>query len=500
MPSKLAFAVTTLTAALALGLAFPPRARADDDHEPRDAGVPPPRSLEPPGDEEVAPGAERRDEPAPAAPPPAPEVPGEELVEELTYMQHPGLPPAASKIFFSKHRYTISGFAEIAYIHHFGETNRSSGDIELYDTNLYRLTLYGAYRPADWLVLYAEAFAELYQDGFREAHYEVLPEVFADFLLTNPSPEARKTGPHIGPLNLRTGFIQVPIGFINQNDEPIMFYSVNRPEVERLIIPSQWVELGVEAYGKLSRRVEWLLHAFQGVDGEELIGASWIRRGRNPGYELRSPALAAQINVMPVDHLDLSVSGVAMESGGGHRVVLDGRQAETVRANTGIAAGYARYEVANWTFMALGTIGFMSDTGALYELTRNGERGPQVLGERAYGYYFEVGCDILPYFRRAPAIPRHTLLYRSDELRLPLFARYERLDTHAAIDPRLASRLGSDQPIFRSDLDVLTLGLNFRPRRNLVLKANYGIRRNRAQDPRLAREGNLLELGVGVIF
>src|SRR5690606_9298918 len=157
----------------------------------------------------------------------------------------------------------------------------------------------------------------------REAHYEVLPEVFADFLLTNPKDP---DGPHIGPLNVRAGFIQVPIGFINVNDEPITFYSVNRPEVERVIIPSQWVELGVEAYGKLGRRVEWLLHAFQGADGERLLGATWVRRGRNPGYGFKTPAVAAQLNVTPIDHLDLSVSGVAMQSGGGHRVVVDGRE------------------------------------------------------------------------------------------------------------------------------------------------------------------------------
>jgi|GEM_PF-1165720 len=429
-----------------------------------------------------------------------PERKGSELVEELTYAQHPGLPPAASKIFFSKRPWTISGFGELAHIHHFGEKNRASGDIELYDTNLYRFVVYGAYRPTDWLVLYAEGFAEVFQDGFDEVHYEVLPEVFADFLLTNPrDPEARKRGPHIGPLNARVGFIQVPIGYINENDEPIMFYSVNRPEVERLVIPSQWVELGAELYGKLGRHVEWLLHAFQGVDGQELLGATWARRGRNPGYSFSSPAIAAQINVAPLEHLDLSVSGVAMESGGGRHIVVEGRE-QSIQARTGLVSGHVRYELDNWTVMVLAAAGYMADTDQLYELTRRSDRGPQVLGERTYGYYVEVGCDVLPYLRKPSGDPVHSPLYRSDEVQVPIFARYERLDTHADIDATLARRLSPEQPIYRSDLDLITVGVNFKPRRNLVLKADYTFRRNRARGPGLAREGDQLELGLGFIF
>ncbi len=101
----------------------------------------------------------------------------DDLIEELTYEQRAGLPPAASKIFFSKRNWSISGFGEIAHNEYLGEANRTLGDIELYNSNLYRFVLYGAYKPVDWLILYAEVFAEVFQDRQREFEIEVLPEI-----------------------------------------------------------------------------------------------------------------------------------------------------------------------------------------------------------------------------------------------------------------------------------------------------------------------------------
>ncbi|TVQ88950.1 MAG: hypothetical protein EA397_16075 [Deltaproteobacteria bacterium] len=164
----------------------------------------------------------------------------EGLIEELTYIQWPGLPPAASKIYFSERRYAISGFGEISYNHFLGEKNRASGDLEIYNTNLYRFVVYDAYRATPWMVLYAEVF----HDGFNEVDYEFFPEFFVDFVISKP-------------FDVRVGWAQVPIGYVNNDDEPIMFYSVNRPEVERMIIPSPWIELGAQFYGKIGDRASW---------------------------------------------------------------------------------------------------------------------------------------------------------------------------------------------------------------------------------------------------
>jgi hypothetical protein len=411
---------------------------------------------------------------------------GGRFIEELTYEQQPGLPPAASKIFFSERKYAISGFGELAYVQYLGDKNTASEDIELFYTNLYRFVLYGAYRPVKWLVLYAEVFAEFFHDGFQTVDYEFFPEVFMDFLITRG-------------FNLRVGWAQVPIGFINNNDEPIMFYSVNRPEVERLIIPSQWIDLGVMAYGTIAPKLTYMMGVFQGVDGEELLGGTWIRRGRELRFNFRSVSVAGQLNYEPIENLSLSVSGVFTEAGNRAQVDVDGEQ-RRVKAPTGLLSAYARYEIENWTFMVLGAVGWMAETELLFDLTgQRGERA-EVLGATTYGVYFEIGVDILPYFRDGSGDPKRTWLYRTDEFKLPLFVRYERLDTHARVDPALASRLPEGAPIFRSNLDVVTVGVNFNPRKNLVAKVNYQFRRNRQRAAYLPEEGDRLEFGLGFIF
>lgn len=470
---------------LACSLAYATPARAQDPGGPSDQAASPTGNEGTEGETpEADAGATEAD--GPADDDGAPEDGSGRVIEELTYEQQPGLPPAASKIFFSDRKYAISGFGELAYVQYLGDKNTASEDIELFYTNLYRFVLYGAYKPTEWLVLYAEVFAELFHDGFDAVDYELFPEVFVDFLIARP-------------FNLRVGWAQVPIGYVNNNDEPIQFYSVNRPEVERLIIPSQWIDLGVMAYGTLAPNLTYMVGLYQGLDGDDLLGATWIRRGREMRFNFRSVSVAAQLNYEPIDDLSLSVSGVFSEAGNRATVDANGEQ-RRVRAPTGLISAYARYEVENWTFMALGAAGWMADTDLLFQLTGQVGDRAEALGARTYGFYFEVGVDILPYFRKQEGDPRRTWLYRTDEFKLPIFVRYERLDTHSRIDPALAARMPEGTQVFRSNLDVVTVGVNFNPRKNLVLKTNYQFRRNRARAPYLAEEGDRLEFGLGFIF
>ncbi|MFO7721104.1 MAG: hypothetical protein R6W85_11760 [Gillisia sp.] len=149
--------------------------------------------------------------------------------------------------------------------------------------------------------------------------------------------------------------------------------------------------------------------------------------------------------------------------------------------------------------MALGAIGGADNTQGLYEITRQAsiDNIGQVLGKNVYGFYTEVGHDIWPLLNghRTPTNDKNSFFVRSSEIKLPLFIRYERLDTHASIDPGLM-----DYPIFQSDLTAITIGANFNPRRNIVLKTNYQFRNNKAPLSNGAFEGDRFEVGLGFIF
>ena len=72
-------------------------------------------------------------------------VADKKLIEELTYQQQPGLALAASKIFFSEKRYSISGFGEVNYVSHQNGPNVGLGDLEMYFSNLYRVDTHAGF-------------------------------------------------------------------------------------------------------------------------------------------------------------------------------------------------------------------------------------------------------------------------------------------------------------------------------------------------------------------
>lgn len=406
------------------------------------------------------------------------------LIDTLTYEMRAGLPMAASKIYFSDRKFTWSGFGEANYTNFDGPKDRSSADIELYNTNLYRFVSYLAYKPKPWLILYGEVFAEFYQDKGLETDFELFLEAFADILIHES-------------FNVRVGTHQVQIGYVNNNDEPIQFYSVNRPEVERIIIPSQWIDLGIMTYGALAKDLTYTFSVYQGLDPRSYNGGTWIRRGRDDAFRggFNSAILNSQLEYHGVKNTTLNISGLWTRA-------RDLSAASSLRSNTWLASAFVRNEWKNWTFMALGSAGSMGNTAGVYDLTRpvtaeGTFADGQVMGSRVYGWYAEVGYDILPLFRGNTEEKSRVSnrFYKSDQVKLPIFARIERLDTHAEIDASLA-----DLPMFRTDLTALTVGVNFNPRRNIVLKTNYQFRWNAEPMPSGDFEGNRFEVGMGFIF
>jgi len=407
------------------------------------------------------------------------------IIDSLTYQTQTGLPIAASKIYFTDRKFAFSGFGEASFIHYDGPKDRGSQDIELYMTSLYRFVSYLAYKPKPWLVLYGELFFEYFRDEGLESDTELFVEVFADFLL-DPR------------FNVRVGTHQVQIGYVNNHDEPIQFFSVNRPDVERIIIPSQWIDLGIMTYGNIGDDWSWSMSAYQGLNSRNYNGGTWIRRGRDDElrFNFKSVLLNSQISYSGFNNTLINLSGIYTDAGNNQEIMTSG-VTENIVAPTYLLSSFARNEWENFTFMLLGTYGRMNNTDGIYRLTASEqpELG-QVLGKEVFGYYLEVGYDLMPFFRKRDFLTgQPTFYYQPQEVMLPIFVRYEHLNTHASVHPDLA-----DLRRFHSDLRVLTVGANFNPRRNVVLKSNYQFRWNRQPLSTGEIEGNRFEFGFGFIF
>ena len=408
------------------------------------------------------------------------------VIDTLTYEQHMGLPAAASKMYYTDKNWAISGFGESNYNHYLGPKNRDSEDIELYNTQLQRFVLYGAYKPVDWLVVYAEFFAEFMNDGTEETDFEYFPEFFLDFLIDKR-------------FNLRLGTHQPGIGYINNNDEPILFYTVNRPEVERMLIPSQWIDLGAMTYGQVGDDFKWSASLYQGLDAENLNGSTWMRRGRDKAlrFNLDSYLLNTKLLYSGIKNTELSLNGFYSPVGLGNTVEING-ELQDVKANTFLTSAYARYNHNNLSLMALGVYGQTANTEQLFHLTANSEIGPQVIGKEVWGFYKEISYDILPllgFKKDKPDAKEPNFFFNRREMKLPIFARLERLDTHSSIEQSLINEARS-----RSNLTTLSLGANFNTKRNIVFKANYQFRWNTEPMANGDYEGDRIEVGLGFIF
>jgi hypothetical protein len=376
------------------------------------------------------------------------------VVEELKYKQHPGLAYAASKIYFSDRRYSLSGFGEInAVMSGGGEQTREGGDIELYYTNLYRFSTFFGYKFSPKWIFNFEFLGELLQDGTQEFGRDIVIEAMLDYLMHQN-------------LNFRFGFYPVPIGYVNNNDEPVMFRSVNRPEVERLVIPSSWISLGAMAFGEIPKARGWYytLGVVGGLDAIEFQPGSWIRQGRQIHHGIPSEAAAhAQIAWQRSEHWQAGFSAYRGQSGS---AIEDG--GDRLRMPTSLGAGHVRYASGEFSVVGVAAAGTLGNTEGLYNQTG------RVLGGRANGLYVEPS-------------------YALGRGKWPVFVRLERLNTHARVAESLQGVRAGE-----SDLRIVTIGANYMPKRNLVFKSNYQFRRNRS--PYGAPEANLVEFGFGFIF
>jgi hypothetical protein len=414
-------------------------------------------------------------------------------IERLTYQQQPGLAMAASKIYFSERPFSISGFGEASFVNYLGPKDTESGDLELFYTNLYRFATFFGYRLRGDLIWNSELQIEYLHDGSEVGRTEFLFEAFLDYLWKDY-------------MKFRVGYFPLPIGYVNNNDEPIMFYSVNRSEVERLITPTTWIEFGGMFYGNITPDLRYAVGVSQGLNAAEYLNGSWIRQGRVITWGLpKALSFTPQLTYTGFPNLELSASGFFGNSGQEH-IYYDNEGPQELKAPVRIGTGYAKYERENWRFVTVGTYGSLGQTSEIAGVTLR-ERGvAQIMGERTMGYLFELGHDLLPYFNRKKS-EHETWLYNPAEFKLPVFVRFERLNTHHRLDPTILPitcptclPLPVPSSLVQNNLRIWTLGLNFNTRENIVMKANYQFRKNMAIGPNALEEGNRIEFGFGFIF
>ncbi|MBM3986988.1 MAG: porin [Planctomycetes bacterium] len=354
-----------------------------------------------------------------------------------------GMGPAASKVYQSPGGVSLGGYGEALFTNFQGESD---------EADALRTVLYVGYKfDDDWL------FNSEIEFEHGEAGDDLDGKVAVEF--------AYLDGRLSSALNVRTGLLLVPMGFVNERHEPTTFLSTYRPFVERVILPATWREVGAGLWGSAGS-VDWRAYIINGMDADG-FSAKGLRAGRQNGSEALAEdfAAVARADWHALEGLDLSGSVYWGNSG---------QDGNGVDVPTLIWEAHAE---ARWRSFALRALYAQTDLGDVTALNNQlGLAGAGSVGEELYGGYLEVACDVL------------ALSGVDSKRSLEPFVRYEAYDTQAKVPTGFAA-----DP--QNDVDVLTMGVVYRPTDAIVFKLDYSDFDNQANNA-----VDRLTLGMGFVF
>jgi len=78
----------------------------------------------------------------------------------------------------------------------------------------------------------------------------------------------------------RAGNVVMPIGPMNESSAPILYYSVERPYIQKFIIPTSWNGAGMGLFGETASGLKYRLYMVEGLDTAKFSKKEGIRNGR----------------------------------------------------------------------------------------------------------------------------------------------------------------------------------------------------------------------------
>ena len=277
--------------------------------------------------------------------------------------------------------------------------------------------------------------------------------------------------------NLRGGIILVPMGRFNLiHDSPLNDLPL-RPMVSRLILPSTFAESGLGFYGtfyptQLSK-IDYELYVtngFQGDDGqfsdEEGSGLR-SARGSFQKDSNENKAIVSRVSFSPVLGVEVagSIHHGKWDKNDKHDLTLlaiDGNlqrgafdiQGEAAWAN---AEGYGEYTLDKNDDVVI----FSQDTTGATRRRQAPGFSRYVVPENMFGYYVQLNYHFMP-----DALTKALPGYFGRDSTFTGILRWGQVDTNT----------GSDNN--KNRIDRLTLGLNFRPLEDSVIKLAYTFNRH----------------------
>lgn len=284
-------------------------------------------------------------------------------------------------------------------------------------------------------------------------------------------------------MSVKGGLLLIPMGIINEYHEPPSYNGVERPNVDKYIVPTTWREIGLGIDGRINsaalRYQLYLVNGFNGYDGTGVLnGSSGLRSGRQKGAEsyISSPNLSAKVDYYGISGLKLGLSGYFGET---QSTMYDGldksdETAEAMADSTVIGVNMVgldyRYSISGFHTRGQFVYGKFSNVDQYNEFTG------QDLGESMLGYYAEISYDI---FNQNSSVKNE----------LTPFFRYEKYNTHNTV----VSGMTENDTYNRTEM---LFGFAFKMDRGAVFKVDYQLYKNASETD----YNSMLNMGIGVWF
>jgi DtxR family Mn-dependent transcriptional regulator len=293
-------------------------------------------------------------------------------------------------------------------------------------------------------------------EGLEEKGELELEQAYVDFLLSRS-------------FNVRAGMLLVPIGIINERHEPPVFYGVERPFNDTVIIPTTWFEVGAGVHGEIGRGWRYRAFVVAPLDAAEFSAEEGIREGRQKGSEanIGRPAVTGRIEYVALRGLTVGASGWSGKSGFQFRPEFD--------VPVSVAEFDGRYARRRLELRGQFSQVWIDNAGRLNDALAISVGVNPNIARVLRGFYGEAGYRVFSN----PSLGE-----------IGAFVRYENFDTQFRMPSGYVGL-----PEF--DRDAWVVGATYWPDPDIAVKFDYSIVRNRST---VIQEPNSLNVGLGWWF
>lgn len=268
--------------------------------------------------------------------------------------------------------------------------------------------------------------------------------------------------------NLRMGHIVVPVGLTNQHHMPVEFFSVLRPEEESTIIPCTWHQTGISFWGK-TRHWRYEAQFISGLDAERFNNVNWVKSGALSPYEFEIANSYA--GVLRVDNYSIKGLRIGLSGYYGHSATnsLKSDRYKDKDIKGAVAIGSVDFVYNDYNILARGNFlyGHLGDSEAISNINKKlpsaSPSSRTDIASVAKSWYVEAGYDVLSLFKER----------KDPEAKLYVYGHYGFCNSMSKTE-------GDIKPKAWTEKQVISAGLNYFPMKELVVKAEYSMRKLKA--------------------